>query len=212
MQWAGLLYFLWCFIIQAVLEFINYIAVTNRDLTFYQLFYDELEPAIAPYKPNLRAYRAIGSYCKILILLEKQPKAYKVKAKTESRRLLTVLGSKTYLVYILIRNVVTKTLFIKLYKSKNPLTLKRIIKPIGIRSLNDVAITENSIGKGISLDLLEIDDISLLKPTTSEAPKPFKFSKPPVSRLFRPSEPVLEPLRLSEEPIELMNSANLDEM
>ena len=44
MQWAGLPHFLWCFIIQAVLELINCTAVTNRDLTPYQLFYDELEP------------------------------------------------------------------------------------------------------------------------------------------------------------------------
>src|SRR6266699_784202 len=77
LQWASLLYFLWCFVIQAVLELINCIAVTNRDLTLYQLFHDELEPVIAPHRPDLKAYRAIGSYCEVFIALEKQSKAYK---------------------------------------------------------------------------------------------------------------------------------------
>src|SRR6266699_5020879 len=35
LQWADLPHFLWCFVIQVVLEFINCIAVTNRDLTPY---------------------------------------------------------------------------------------------------------------------------------------------------------------------------------
>src|SRR6266699_5119637 len=107
LQWAGLLHFLWCFIIQAVFELINCIAVTNRDLTFYQLFYNELKPATAPHRPNLKAYRAIGSYYEVFIPLEKRSKAYKIKARTEPGRLLTVLGSKTYLIYIPTRNTVT---------------------------------------------------------------------------------------------------------
>src|SRR6266699_1913388 len=122
LQWAGLLHFLWCFVIQAVLELINYIAITNRDLTPYQLFYNELEPATTPHRPDLKAYRAIGSYCKVLIPPEKRPKAYKVKAKTEPGRFLAVLRSKTYLVYIPTKNTMAKTLFIKLYKTKNLLT------------------------------------------------------------------------------------------
>src|SRR6266699_676484 len=120
MQWAGLLHFLWCFIIQAVLELINCTAVTNRDLIPYQLFYDELKLATALHKPNLKTYKAIGSHCEVLIPLEKQPKVYKVKARTESRRLLTVLRSKICLAYVPVRNVVIKTPFIKLYKLKNP--------------------------------------------------------------------------------------------
>src|SRR6266699_2978728 len=163
MQWAGLLHFLWCFIIQAVLELINCMAITNRDLIPYQLFYDELEPAITLHRPNLKAYRVIGSYYEVLIPLEKRPKIYKVKTKTESRRLLTVLGSKICLAYVPARNVMIKTPFIKLYKPKNPLTLKGVIKSIGIRPLNDVAVTEDSIGEGILLDLPEIDDIGPLE-------------------------------------------------
>src|SRR6266699_4045594 len=169
MQWAGLPHFLWYFVIQAVLELINYTAITNRDLTPYQLFYNELEPATTLYKPDLKTYKTIGSYYEVFILPEKRPKAYKVKAKTEPGRLLAVLRSKTYLVYVLIKNTVTKTPFIKLYELKNPLTLEGVLKLIEIRPLNDVVVTEDSTGKGISLDLPEIDDIGSSESTTLEA-------------------------------------------
>ena len=53
----------------------------------------------------------------------------------------------------------TKTPFIKLYEPKNPLTLEGVLKFTEIRPLNDVAITKDSTGEGVSLDLLEIDDI-----------------------------------------------------
>src|SRR6266699_2974985 len=195
MQWAGLLHFLWCFIIQAVLELINCTAVTNRDLTPYQLFYNELEPVTAPYRPDLKAYRAIGSYYEVLIPSEKQPKAYKVKAKIEPGRLLTVLRSKTYLVYVPTRNIMTKTLFIKLYKPKNLLTLEGVSKPTGIRPLNDVAVTEDSTREGISLDLPEIDDIGSSKSTTPEAPRLLKLPKllaPGPSTLPKPQNRPLE--------------------
>ena len=125
-----------------VLEFINCITVTNRDLTPYQLFYNKLKPTITPHKPNLKTYKIIRSYYKVLIPSEKQPKAYKVKAKIEPGRLLTVLRSKTYLVYVPTRNIMTKTLFIKLYKPKNLLTLEGVSKPTGIRPLNDIAVTK----------------------------------------------------------------------
>ncbi len=223
MQWAGLPYFLWCFIIQAVFELINCTVITNRDLTPYQLFYDKLEPATAPHRPNLKAYKAIGSHCEVLIPLEKQPKTYKVKARTESRRLLAVLGSKTCLAYVSARNIVIKTPFIKLYEPKNPLTLKKVTKPIRIRPLNDVAVTEDSTGEEVSLDLPEIDDIGPPEPTTPEAPKPSKPPEPPAPKPSKPSEPpapgpsrppepVPRPPRPSEEPIEPVDSSNLDEM
>jgi len=223
MQWAGLLYFFWYFIIQTVFELINCTAITNRDLTPYQLFYNELEPATTLHRLNLKAYRAIGSHCKVLIPLEKRPKIYKVKAKTESGRLLTVLRSKTYLAYVPIKNVVIKTPFIKLYKPKNPLTLERVTKPIGIRLLNDVVVIEDSTRKRVSLDLLEIDDIGLLEPITLEAPglfrlleppapKPSKLLKPPASGPFRPPEPVPRPFRPSEELIKPIDSSNLDKI
>src|SRR6266699_6402813 len=189
LQWAGLPHFLWCFVIQAVLELINCTAIMNRDLTPYQLFYDELEPATAPHRPNLKAYKAIGSHCKVLIPLKKRPKAYKVKTKTESGRLLTVLRSKTYLAYIPTRNVMTKTPFIKLYKPKNPLTLERVTKPTGIRPLNNVAVTEDSTEEKVSLDLPEIDDIGPSEPIALETPGPSRPPEPPAPEPSKPPEP-----------------------
>ena len=149
----------------------------------------------------MKAYKAIGSYCEVLIPLEKRPKVYKVKAKTEFRRLLTVLRSKIYLAYVPAKNMVTKTLFIKLYESKNLLILEGVIKSIGIRLLNDVAIIEDSIGEGVSLDLLEIDDIGFPELTTPE-----------VLGSFRPLEPVPGSFKSFKKLIELVDSLNLDEI
>jgi len=200
-----------------VLEFINCISITNRDLTPYQLFYDELKPVTAPYRPNLKAYKAIGSYCEVFILLKKRPKVYKVKAKTELRRFLTNLRSKNCLVYIPTRNTVTKTPFFKLYEFKISLFLEEVLKSIDIRPLNDTAVTEDSIGEGISLDLLEIDDdigsLELVTLKVLEPSRPSKFITPrlfkPLESENRPSEPMLRPL---EKLIKLINSSNLDEM
>ncbi len=117
----------------------------------------------------------------------------------------------------------TKTPFIKLYEPKNPLTLEEVIKPIRIRPLNDIAVTEDSIGEKISLDLPEIDDISLSKLTTPKTPGPFRLPEPPAPRSSKPPEPptprpsrLLEPVlglfKPSKEPIEPINSSNLDKM
>ncbi len=218
LQWVGLLYFLWCFVIQVVFEFINCTIVINRDLTPYQLFYNELKPITIPYRPNLKVYKAIGSYYEVLIPLKKRPKAYKVKARIESGRLLANLGFKDCLVYISIKNIVTKTLFVKLYELKNPLLLEGVSKPIGIRPLNDAIVTKDFTGERVSLDLPEIDDddISLLEPVALEAPGPPKPSEPIAPRLskllklenrspklvFRPFEELIKPV----------DSLNPDEM
>jgi len=125
-------------------------------------------------------------YCKALIPPEKRPKAYKVKARTKPRKLLTVLKFKTYLVYIPTRNTVTKTPFIKLYKPKNPLTLKKVSKLTEIRPLTDVAVTKNSTGKRISLNLLKIDDINSSEPITLETPRSLKPLELLAPRPFKP--------------------------
>ncbi len=118
----------------------------------------------------------------------------------------------------------TKTPFIKLYELKNPLILERISKPIGIRPLNDVAITEDSTGERISLDLSEIDDIGSLEPTTPETPGSLKPPKLPTleppelpaprpSKLPKPENRPLEPIfRPSEELIKSMDSLDPDKM
>ena len=58
-----------------------------------------------------------------------------------------------------------KMLFFKLYKFKNPLFLREVSKPIGIQSLNDALVIQDSTKENISLDLLKIDDddINFLK-------------------------------------------------
>ncbi len=161
----------------------------------------------------MKAYRAIGSHCEVLIPLEKRPKVYKVKVKTEFGRLLAVLRSKTYLVYMSTRNTVIKTPFIKLYEPKNPLTLEGVLKPIRIRLLNDVAIIEDSTGEEVSLDLLEIDDIGSSESIIFETPGPLELPIPGPSRLPEPENRPLEPMfRLSEKPIKPVDSSDPDEI
>ncbi len=172
----------------------------------------------------MKAYRAIGSYCEVFISLEKRPKAYKVKARTEPRRLLTVLESKTYLIYVPTRNIVIKTPFIKLYELKNLLTLEKVLKPIGIRPLNDIAVIEDFTGEGVLLDLPKIDDIGFSEPITPEAPgslrplellalgssellSPGPFRLPELEN--RPLKPVFRPF---EEPIKPVDFLDPDEM
>jgi len=111
---------------------------------------------------------------------------------------------------------VIKTLFIKLYELKNPLTLERVSKPIGIRPLNDVAVIEDSTGKRISLDLPEIDNIYFLKSTTFEAPrspKPSKLLTPRFSKLLKPENKSSKPIfRPPEKSIKPVDSLDPDEM
>ncbi len=109
-----------------------------------------------------------------------------------------------------------KTPFIKLYELKNPLTLKKISKPIEIRPLNDVAIIKYSTKERISLDLLKIDNIGSSKSTTSKtsrSPKPLEFL---ILRPFRPLEPENRPLepifKYFKEPIKPIDSSDPDKI
>ncbi len=113
----------------------------------------------------------------------------------------------------------TKTLFFKLYELKNPLLLRGVSKPIGIRPLNDVSVIQDFIGEGVSLDLPEIDDddIGSLEPVESPVLGPFR---PPEPLALRPPEPIAIGLFKSPEPenrlvekfIKSVDSLNLDEM
>ncbi len=98
-----------------------------------------------------------------------------------------------------------KTPFIKLYESKNPLILERVSKSIGIQPLNDIVVIEDFTKEGVSLDLLEIDDIGFLESITLEAPKlleplalgPFKPPEPenkPLKPMFKPPEELIKPI------------------
>jgi transposase InsO family protein len=132
---------LWCYILPAVLELVNKTAVTNRDYTPFQLFFDELEPEIQ-HTPDLKPFRIIGSACEVLIPHENRPKSQKLLQRTESARLLAVLGTKTYLVYIPTRQVVLKTSFIRFLE--DPFNGQRPINSGGVVLGDTIPISPNN--------------------------------------------------------------------
>ncbi|KAK2069316.1 hypothetical protein P8C59_003907 [Phyllachora maydis] len=103
------------------LELVNSIAITNKETTPFQALFDELEPGI-PHIPNLERYRAIGARGEAIIPLEKQSKSLKFTFRTEECKLLAVLGSKTYLVYIPSRRAVLKTSTVKFIEDNTVLS------------------------------------------------------------------------------------------
>ncbi|KAK2068040.1 hypothetical protein P8C59_002712 [Phyllachora maydis] len=110
-----------CFILEAVVELVNSTAITNEETTPFQALFDELEPGI-PHIPNLERYRAIGARGEAIIPLEKRSKSLKFTSRTEECKLLAVLGSKTYLVYIPSRRAVLKTSTIKFIEDNTVLS------------------------------------------------------------------------------------------
>ncbi|KAK2072227.1 hypothetical protein P8C59_006598 [Phyllachora maydis] len=106
---------------QAIVELVNSIAITNKETTPFQALFNKLEPSI-PHIPNLERYRAIGARGEAIIPLEKRSKSLKFTSRTEEYKLLAVLGSKTYLVYILSRRVVLKTSTIKFIEDNTVLS------------------------------------------------------------------------------------------
>ncbi|KAK2070872.1 hypothetical protein P8C59_005334 [Phyllachora maydis] len=103
------------------LELVNSTAITNKETTPFQALFDGLEPGI-PYIPNLERYRAIGAKGEAIIPLEKRSKSLKFTSRTEECKLLAVLGSKTYLVYILSRRAVLKTSTVKFIEDNTVLS------------------------------------------------------------------------------------------
>ncbi|KAK2074723.1 hypothetical protein P8C59_008907 [Phyllachora maydis] len=67
-------------------------------------------------------YRAIGARGEAIIPLEKRSKSLKFTSRTEECKLLAVLGSKTYLVYILSRRAVLKTSTVKFIEDNTVLS------------------------------------------------------------------------------------------
>ncbi|KAK2073293.1 hypothetical protein P8C59_007582 [Phyllachora maydis] len=107
-------------LVRVILDF-NSTAITNKETTPFQALFDELEPGI-PHIPNLERYRAIGARGEAIIPLEKQSKSLKFTSRTEECKLLAVLGSKTYLVYILSRRAVLKTSTVKFIEDNTVLS------------------------------------------------------------------------------------------
>ena len=60
-------YSLWGFVIGSIVEIINRMANSTKELIAFQLFYDKLVHLQAPYVPSLQDYRAIGFECLVLI-------------------------------------------------------------------------------------------------------------------------------------------------
>ncbi|KAK2069300.1 hypothetical protein P8C59_003892 [Phyllachora maydis] len=102
-------------------ELVNSTAITNKETTPFQALFDELEPGI-PHIPNLERYRAIGARGEAIIPLEKRSKSLKFTFRTEECKLLAVLGSKTYLVYIPSRRAVLKTSTVKFIEDNTVLS------------------------------------------------------------------------------------------
>ncbi|KAK2074712.1 hypothetical protein P8C59_008896 [Phyllachora maydis] len=110
-----------CFILEAIVELVNSTAITNKETTPFQALFNKLEPSI-PYIPNLERYRAIGARGEAIIPLEKRSKSLKFTFRTEEYKLLAVLGSKTYLVYIPSRRAVLKTSTVKFIEDNTVLS------------------------------------------------------------------------------------------
>ncbi|KAK2066352.1 hypothetical protein P8C59_000181 [Phyllachora maydis] len=106
--------------VRVILDF-NSTAITNKETTPFQALFDELEPGI-PHIPNLERYRAIGAKGEAIIPLEKQSKSLEFTSRTEECKLLAVLGSKTYLVYIPSRRAVLKTSTVKFIEDNTVLS------------------------------------------------------------------------------------------
>ena len=94
-----------------MLELINNTAVTNKAITPYQALMDSLNPG-QNNVPNLGRYRIIGAPYEVLIPSEKKRKAHKLAPKTEPGRLLAVLSLKTFLIWVPVKRIMVKTLFI----------------------------------------------------------------------------------------------------
>ncbi|KAK2073067.1 hypothetical protein P8C59_007376 [Phyllachora maydis] len=104
-----------------IVELVNSTAITNKETTPFQALFNELEPGI-PHIPNLERYRAIGARGEAIIPLEKRSKSLKFTSRTEECKLLAVLGSKTYLVYIPSRRAVLKTSTVKFIEDNTVLS------------------------------------------------------------------------------------------
>ncbi|KAK2069805.1 hypothetical protein P8C59_004352 [Phyllachora maydis] len=100
---------------------INSTAITNKETTPFQALFNKLEPSI-PHIPNLERYRAIGARGEAIIPLEKRSKLLKFTSRTEECKLLVVLGTKTYLVFILSRRAVLKTSTVKFIEDNTVLS------------------------------------------------------------------------------------------
>ncbi|KAK2069738.1 hypothetical protein P8C59_004292 [Phyllachora maydis] len=111
-------------------------------------------------EPNIERYRAIGARGEAIIPLEKRSKSLKFTSRTEECKLLAVLGSKTYLVYIPSRRAVLETSTVKFIEDNTVLS-----QP-----------TNNTALKGESVDLdLDLEGAVSLDPSNLNTEKPISI-------------------------------------
>ncbi|KAK2067168.1 hypothetical protein P8C59_000927 [Phyllachora maydis] len=172
------------------LELVNSTAITNKETTPFQALFDELEPGI-PHIPNLERYRAIGAKGEAIIPLEKRSKSLKFTSRTEECKLLAVLGSKTYLVYIPSRRAVLKTSTVKFIEDNT--VLKGAVSP-DPSNLN----TEKPISIEIGPSKLESYESS--SDSELDEPSPDKPLNPVIVESTRPTISINKPKLLEAFP------------
>ncbi|KAK2070637.1 hypothetical protein P8C59_005114 [Phyllachora maydis] len=183
------------------LELVNSTAITNKETTPFQVLFDELEPGI-PHIPNLERYRAIGAKGEAIIPLEKRSKSLKFTSRTEECKLLAVLGSKTYLVYIPSRRAVLKTSTVKfiedntvLSQPTNNTALEGELVDLDLDLEGAVSPDPSNLNteKPISIEI----GPSKLEPYESSSDKPIFIPKP--IEVIAPNQPITnEPLNNSD--------------
>ncbi|KAK2073992.1 hypothetical protein P8C59_008229 [Phyllachora maydis] len=186
---------------QAVVELVNSIAITNKETTPFQALFDELEPGIL-HIPNLERYRAIGARGEAIIPLEKRSKSLKFTSRTEEYKLLVVLGSKTYLVYIPSRRAVLKTSTVKFIEDNTVLSqptdntaLEGELVDLDLDLEGAVSPDPSNLNttKPISIEI----GPSKLEPYESSSNKPILTPKP--IEVIAPNQPITnEPLNNSD--------------
>ncbi|KAK2069408.1 hypothetical protein P8C59_003993 [Phyllachora maydis] len=174
------------------LELVNSTAITNKETTPFQALFDELEPGIL-YIPNLERYRAIGAKGEAIIPLEKRSKSLKFTSRTEECKLLVVLSSKTYLVYILSRRAVLKTSTVKFIEDNTVLSqptdntaLEGELVDLDLDLEGAVSLDPSNLNteKPISIEI----GPSKLEPYESSSNKPILIPKP--IEVIAPNQPI----------------------
>ncbi|KAK2073291.1 hypothetical protein P8C59_007580 [Phyllachora maydis] len=181
----------------------------------------EITDLLTTWLAKRERYRAIGAKGEAIIPLEKRSKSLKFTSRTEECKLLAVLGSKTYLVYIPSRRAVLKTSTIKFIEdntvlkgavSPDPSNLNTQ-KPISIeigpsklesyQSSSDSKLDEPLPDKPINPVIVESTrpTISIRKPEIPEAfPQTIEpiFTRKPIE-VIAPNQPITnEPLDNSD--------------
>ncbi|KAK2070864.1 hypothetical protein P8C59_005326 [Phyllachora maydis] len=147
-------------------------------------------------------YRAIGARGEAIIPLEKRSKSLKFTSRTEECKLLAVLGSKTYLVYILSRRAVLKTSTIKFIEDNTVLSqptdntaLEGELVDLDLDLEGAVSPDPSNLNteKPISIEI----GPSKLEPYESSSDKPILTPKP--IEVIAPNQPITnEPLDNSD--------------